>query len=141
MRLWIPSAALWWLGLYGGIGIVAMWLLRWQERKIGLDLSLRTLLRRGELGLFGLFLATSAVVDLERSNLLTQLIVANAVMLILSGLMAASEWIADYAREAEGLISQDERTWVASRKLAYLVFSMSFTTEVLLAHSAEIWRR
>lgn len=140
MRLWIPSEALWWLGLYGGMAIVAAWLLRQQERKNGLDMSPRSLLRRGELGLFGLFLAISCVIDLRRSGLLSQLIVANAAILILSGLTAASTWIGDYSRDAEGLASQDERTWVDSRKLLYLVLSISFTTEVLLEHYVEMWR-
>lgn len=98
------------------------------------------LLQRGELGLFGLFLAIPVILDLRRSSLLAQFITADALVLAVAGLMAASTWLEDYSREAEGLGGQDERTWVDSRRLLFLVFSIAFATEVLLEHSAEVWR-
>jgi len=141
MHPWIPTEALWWLALYGGCGVLVPWLLRWtQKGRNGLDTSPRKLFQRGELGLFGLFLAISAALDLQRSALPTQFIVANAVVLGVSGLMAGGAWLEDYSRWEQGLASQDERTWVDSRKLLFLVLSIAFTTEVLLAHSAEAWR-
>ena len=142
MHLWIPTEALWWLGLYAGIGTFLPWLLRWtQKSRNGLDVSPRALLQRGELGLFGFFLAISVVLDLHRSSLQSQLIVADALMLGIAGLMAASTWLEDYSRVAEGLDGQDERTWVDSRRVLFLVFSLAFTTQVLLEHSAEVWQR
>jgi len=117
------------------------WLVRWtQKGRSGLDTSPRTLFQRGELGLFGLPLAISAALDLHRSALPTQFIVANAVVLGVSGLMAGAAWLEDYSRWEQGLASQDVRTWVDSRKLLFLVFCIAFTTEVLLAHFAEAWR-
>ena len=142
MRIWIPVDAVWWLGLYGAFGILAPWLLRWtQKGRKGLDTSPRKLFQRGELGLFGLLLAISAMLDLRRSGLPGQLILANAVILGVSGLMAASAWFMDYSRAADGVGAPDERTWMDSRKLMFLVISLAFTAEVLLAHSAEAWRR
>ena len=142
MRAWIPIEALWWLGLYAAIGVLAPWLLRWTPKgRSGLDTSPRKLFQRGELGLFGLLLAISAVLDLRRSGLPTQLILANAVILGLSGLMAASAWLEDYSRVSQGLANSDQRTWVDSRKLLFLVLSIAFTTEVLLEHSVEVWQR
>jgi hypothetical protein len=142
MRVWIPTGALWWLGLYAAFGILAPLLLRWTRKgRRGLDTSPRKLFQRGELGLFGLLLAISAVLDLRRSGLTTQLILTNAVILGVSGLMAASAWLEDYSRVAQGLANPDRRTWVDSGKLLFLVVSVAFTTEVLLGHSAEVWRR
>jgi len=141
MRVWIPIDALWWLGLYGGFGVLAPWLLRWtQKGQNGLDTSHRRLFQRGELGLFGLLLAISAMLDLRGSGLATELSLANAVVLGISGLMAASVFLEDYSRVSQGLSNQDERTWVDSRKLLFLAVSIAFTTEVLLQHSAEAWR-
>lgn len=142
MHAWIPVEAAWWLGLYGGCGVLLPWLLRWtQKGRNGLDISARTLFQRGELGLFGLFLAISAVLDLQRSALPTQLVLVNAAVLACSGLMAGSAWLEDYSRLAEGLDNADKRTWTDSRKLLFLVFSVAFTTEVLVEHSVEIWLR
>ena len=142
MHAWIPTDALWWLGLYGGCGVLVPWLLRWTRQcRGGLDASPRALFQRGELGLFGLFLAISAVFDLRQAALPTEYIVANSVMLAISGLIAGYVWFEDYSRWEEGLASQDERTWIDSRKLLFLVFSIAFTSEVLLAHSAEMWSR
>jgi hypothetical protein len=81
------------------------------------------------------------MIDLHRSALPGQLILANAVILGVSGLMAASAWFMDYSRVADGLTNADQRTWVDSRRLLFLVLSIAFTTEVLLAHSAEALRR
>jgi hypothetical protein len=141
MRAWIPIDALWWLGLYAAFGMLAPFLLRWTRKgQSGLDTSPRKLFQRGELGLFGLLLAISAVLDLRRSGLASQLILINALILTCSGLMAASAWVEDYARVSQGA-NPDERTWVDSRKLLFLVVSIAFTTEVLLEHSAEVWKR
>ncbi|MGO9405209.1 MAG: hypothetical protein ACLPVW_17230 [Terriglobales bacterium] len=142
MRVWIPIGALWWLGLYAAFGVLVPWLLRWTRKgRNGLETSPRKLYRRGELGLFGLLLAISAVLDLRKSGLPTQLILTNAVILIFSGLMAASAWLEDYSRVSQGLANPDHRTWVDSRKLLFLVLSVAFTTEVLLEHTAEVWQR
>ena len=142
MRVWIPIGALLWLGLYAAFGVLAPWLLRWTRRgRSGLDTSPRKLFQRGELGLLGLFLPISTLLDLRRSGLPTQLILTNAVILVFSGLMAASAWLEDYSRVSEGLANPDNRTWVDSRKLLFLVLSVAFTTEVLLEHSAEVWQR
>jgi len=142
MQVWIPSGALWWLALYGGFGMLAPWLLRWtQAGQSGLDTSPRKLLQRGELGLFGLLLAISAVLDLRRSGLPIQLILTNAMIVVVSGLMAAATWLEDHSRDSQGLANADERTWVDSRRLLFLVFSIAFTTEVLVEHSAEVWKR
>lgn len=142
MRVWIPIGAFWWFGLYAAFGVLAPWLLRWTRKgRSGLDTSPRKLFRRGELGLFGLLLAISTVLDLRRSGLPTQLILTNAVILLFSGLMAASAWLEDYSRVLQGLANPDIRTWVDSRKLLFLVLSVAFTTEVLLEHSAEVWQR
>jgi hypothetical protein len=141
MRLWIPIGAFWWLGLYAAFGVLVPWLLRWTRKGRGLDTSHRKLFRRGELGLFGLMLAISAVLDLGKSGLPTQLILTNAVILLFTGLMAASAWLEDYSRVSQGLDNPDHRTWVDSSKLLFLVLSVAFTTEVLLEHSAEVWQR
>ena len=139
MRTWIPTDALWWLGLYGGLGVLAPWLARWSQKE--LDTSPRKLFQRGELGLFGLLLAISVMLDLRRSGLPTELILTNSLILGIMGLMSASAWLKDYSRVADGLPNRDERTWGDSRKLLFLVFCIAFTTEVLLAHFAEVWRR
>ena len=142
MRVWFPVGALWWLGLYAAFGVLAPWLLRWTRKgQSGLDTSPRKMFQRGELGLFGLLLAISTVLDLRRSDLPTQLILTNVVILLFSGLMAASAWFEDYVRVSQGLDNPDTRTWVDSRKLLFLVLSVAFTTEVLLEHSAEVWQR
>jgi hypothetical protein len=142
MHAWIPSEALWWLGLYGGCGVLLPWLLRWtQKGREGLDTSPRKLFQGGELGLFGLVLAIATVLDLQRSNWPSLLIGVNAVVVGISGLMAASAWLSDYSRMEEGLANHDERTWVDSRRLLFLVFSIAFTTQVLLTHAAEVGRR
>src|SRR5512135_2969841 len=136
MHLWIPSDSLWWLGLFGGCGVFLPWLLRWtQKGRLGLDTSPRKLFQRGELGLFGVLLAISVILDLKRSALPSAFVVANGVMLAITGLMAGSVWLEDYSRSEEGLANQDERTWTDSRRLLFLVFAIAFTTEVLLAHS------
>jgi hypothetical protein len=141
MQAWIPVEAFWWLGLYGGFGVVAYCLLLWSpKRRQGIDTSFRTLFQRGELGLFALFIAISVILDLHRSGLSVLLVGAMTTILVISGLMAASAWLED-SRVAQGIDpNQDERTWTDSRKLLFLVFSIAFTTEVLLAHSAEVWR-
>jgi hypothetical protein len=142
MHAWIPTEALWWLGLYGGCGVLLPWLLRWtQKGREGLDTSPRKLFQGGELGLFGLVLAIATVLDLQRSNWPALLIGSNAFVVGIAGLMAASAWLEDYSRMEEGLASHDERTWVDSRKLLFLVFSIAFTIQVLLTHSAEAWRQ
>ena len=142
MRIWIPVGALWWLGLYVGIGVVVPWMLRWtQKGQHGLDTHPSKLFQRGELGLFGLLLAISAILDLGRSGLPTQLILANATILMIGGLMAASAWLVDHSRSAEGLGNPDQRTWVDSRKLLFLAASLAFTTEVLLEYSRGAWQR
>lgn len=142
MRIWIPIGALWWLGLYAGFGVLAPWLLRWTRTgRSGLDTSPHKLLQRGELGLFGLLLAISGVLDLRRSGLPTQLILTNSVILAVSGLMSVSAWLGDHSRVSQGLAYADHRTWVDSRRLLFLVFSLAFTTEVLLEHSAQGWQR
>jgi len=142
MHTWIPTEALWWLGLYGGCGVVLPWLLRWtQKGREGLDTNPRKLFQGGELGLFGLVLAIATVLDLQRSHWPSLLIGTSVVVVGISGLMAASAWLSDYLRMEEGLASHDERTWVDSRRLLFLVFSIAFTTQVLLTHSAEAWRR
>ena len=141
MRAWIPVEALWWLGLYGGFALLAPWALRWTHKgRNGLDVSPRRLFQRGELGLLGLLLAISTMLDLRRSGFPPQLILATVVTLGISGLMAASAWLEDYSRGSQGL-NPDQRTWVDSRKLLFLVFSIAFTTEVLLEHSAGVWQR
>ncbi len=141
MRVWIPIGAFCWLGLYAAFGVLAPWLLRWTRRgRSGLATSPRKLFQRGELGLFGLLLAISAVLDLRRSDLPTQLVLTNAVILLFSGLMAASAWFEDYSRASQGLANPDHRTWVDSSKLLFLVLSVTFTTEVLLEHSAGVWQ-
>ena len=117
------------------------WLLRWtQKGRLGLDTSPRKLFQRGELGLFGVLLAISVILDLKRSALPSAFVVANGVMLAIAGLMAGSVWLEDYSRSEEGLANQDERTWMDSRRLLFLVFAIAFTTEVLLAHSTRGWR-
>lgn len=142
MRIWIPIGALWWLGFYAAFLVLAPWVLRWTRKgQSGLDTRPHKLLRRGELGPFGLLLAVSAVLDLRRSGLPTQLILTNAVILVVSGLMAASAWLEDHSRSSQGLANSDARTWIDSRRLLFLVFSIAFTTQVLLEHSAEVWQR
>jgi len=142
MRVWIPIGALWWVGLYAAFGVLAPWLLRWTRKgRSGLNTSPRKLFQRGELGLFGLLLAISVVLDLRKSSLPTQLILTNAVILIFSGLMAASAWLEDYSRASQGLANPDHRTWLDSRKLLFLVLSVAFTTEVLLEHSTKVWQQ
>jgi len=142
MRIWIPIEAFWWLGLYAALAALAPFVLRWtRKERVGLDTSPHALLQRGELGLFGLLLAISAVLDLRRSGFSTQLILTNAVILVVSGLMAASAWLEDNSRVSQGLPNADTRTWIDSRRLLFLVFSLAFTTEVLLEHSAEVWQR
>jgi hypothetical protein len=142
MRIWIPEGALWWLGMYASLGLLAPWLLRWTHTgRIGIDTSPKNLLQRGELGLFGLLLAISVVLDLRKAGLPTQLILTNAVVLSVSGLMAASSWLEVHARDWQGLAHSDQRTWVDSGRLLFLVFSLAFTTEVLLEHSAKVWQR
>ncbi|HEV3510463.1 MAG TPA: hypothetical protein VGS05_02090 [Candidatus Sulfotelmatobacter sp.] len=142
MHGWIPVEALWWLALYAGCGLLVPWLLRWtQLGRSGFDTRPRKLFERGELGLFGLFLAISGVLDLHRSALPGAFIVANSVVLAVTGLMAGYAWLEDFSRYEQGLSSQDERTWVDSRRLLFLVFTVTFTTQVLLAHSAEALQR
>lgn len=141
MHAWFPTEAVWWLGLYGGCGVCLPWLLRWtQKGRLGLDTTPRRLFQRGELGLFGVFLAISVILDLQRSNVPSAFGAANSVVLAIAGLMAGSVWLEDYSRSEEGLANQDERTWVDSQRLLFLVFSLAFTTEVLLAYSAGGWR-
>jgi len=138
MRPWIPIDALWWLMLYGAFGVLVPLLLRWtQKGRKGLDTSFRRLFKRGELGLFGLLLAISAMLDVRRSSLPALLMMSNFLILGAAGFMSASAWFMDYSRVADGLSNQDHRTWLDSRRLLFLVLSVAFTTEVLLAHSAQ----
>jgi hypothetical protein len=142
MGIWIPTGALWWFGLYAAFGVLAPWLLhRTRKGLSGLDTSPRKLFQHGEIGLFGLLLAISAVLDLRTSGLPTQLILTDAVILIFSGLIAVTPWLEDYSRGSQGLTNRDDRTWVDSRKLLFLVLSVAFTTEVLLEHSAKVWQQ
>lgn len=142
MHIWIPTGAVWWLGLYAAFGLLLPWMLRLTPTgRSGLETSPHRLLQRGEAGLLGLLLAISAVLDLRRSGLPTQLILTNAVILLIGGLMAAAMWLEDHSRVSLGLANSDARTWIDSRKLLFLVFSLAFTTEVLLEHSAQGWMR
>ena len=50
----------------------------------------------------------------------------------MSGIMAASVWVETYCREATNSQLDLRRSWVASRNLSLLVFSISIVTEVLL---------
>src|ERR1700693_1241128 len=86
MGIWIPTGALWWFGLYAAFGVLAPWLLHRTRKSLsGLDTSPRKLFQHGEIGLFGLLLAISAVLDLRTSGLPTQLILTDAVILLFSG--------------------------------------------------------
>jgi hypothetical protein len=139
MEMWIPTGALWWLALYASLGALSVWVIR--KDPSGFKPGPRTLLPRGELGLFGLMLTASTALDLRRSGLPTQLILSCAAVLGMVGLMAASAWREDYSRGLKGMNNSDVRTWVDSRKLLFLALSVAFTTEVLLEHSAGAWQR
>lgn len=139
MEMWIPTGALWWLALYAALGALSLFSIR--KDQSGPNAGPRTLLPRGELGLFGLMLAASTSLDLRRSGLPIQLILSCAAVLWVFGLMAASTWRENYSRGLEGMSNSDVRTWVDSRKVLFLVLSVAFTTEVLLEHAAGAWQR
>jgi hypothetical protein len=139
MEMWIPAGALWWLALYAALGALSVLVIR--KDRSGLKAVPRGLLPRGELGLLGLMLAASTALDVCRSGLPTQLILGCAAVLGVVGLMAASAWREDYSRGLKGMSNSDVRTSVDSRKLLFLVFSVAFTTEVLLEHSVGAWQR
>jgi len=90
------------------------------------------LFRRGELGLLSLLLALSVIWDLQRSGFSPPMVAVGSVLLAMSGIMAASVWVETYCREATNSQLDLRRSWVASRNLSLLVFSISIVTEVLL---------
>ncbi|HKN33697.1 MAG TPA: hypothetical protein VJX16_10695 [Terriglobales bacterium] len=135
MPEWITAKWLWWAGLYLALGVLLPWSMTrsWARRRHkDFKPTPSRLFRRGELGLLSLLLALSVIWDLQRSGFSPPMVAVGSVLLAMSGIMAASVWVETYCREATNSQLDLRRSWVASRNLSLLVFSISIVTEVLL---------
>jgi hypothetical protein len=135
MPKWIFAKWLWWAGLYLALGVFLPWsMTRSWARKHHKEFkpAPRRLFQRGELGLLSLFLALSVIWDLQRSGFSPLMVAVGSVLLAMGGIMAVSVWVETYCRDATGSHLDLRRSWVASRNLSLLVFSISIVTEILL---------
>jgi hypothetical protein len=135
MPEWITAKWLWWAGLYLALGVFLPWSMtrRWaRQHEKDFRPGPSRLFRRGELGLLSLLLALSAIWDFGRSGFSTTMVAVGSGLLAMSGIMAASVWVETYCRDATSSHLDLRRSWVASRNLSWLVFSISIVTEILL---------
>jgi hypothetical protein len=135
MPQWTSAKWLWWAGLYLALGVLLPWAMTrsWaHQHHSDCKPAPRHLFRRGELGLLSLLLALSVIWDLQGSTFSVPMVALGSVLLAMTGMMAASVWVETYCREATNSRLDWDRSWVASRNLTLLVFSVSIVTEILL---------
>ena len=141
MPSWTSLKWLLWIGLYLIPVVFVPWAIsRAWTHQHGSDLPVRPkqLFQRGELGLFGLVLASSVIWDLLQSQFMPHTIALGSVLLALSGIMAVSVWVETGCRESGEITCNPERAWRDSRNLALLVFSMAAVMEILLDRFAKV---
>ena len=132
---WTAVKWLLWIGLYLSFGILGPWVMTraWvQQHRSNMQPRLRQIFQNGELGLIGFMLAISVIWDLQKSQYMPHTVALGSVFLAMTGIMAGQVWIESYCRRATGLDFHPERAWRDSRRLALLVFSLAFVTEILL---------
>jgi hypothetical protein len=141
MTNWDSTKWLMWIGLYLIPTIFLPWALSrsWiHQHGFALQISPKQLFKRGELGLLGLVLSSSAIWNLLQSQFAPQTRALGAVTLALSGIMSLSVWVESYCRSASGTDFHPARAWRDSRALALLVFSMVAVVEMLLDRLAKV---
>jgi hypothetical protein len=141
MTTWDSAKWLMWIALYLIPTIFLPWALSrsWvHQHGAALQIGPQQLFKRGELGLFGLVLATSAIWNLLQSQFMLQTRAFGAVILALSGIMSLSVWVEGYCRQNTGTDFHPARAWRDSRALALLVFSMVGVMEILLDRLAKV---
>jgi len=141
MRDWTSLKWLFWVGLYVVPVVFLPWAIsRTWVHQHGRDLQLTPLrfYKRGELGLPSLILAISAIWNLLQSPFQHNTVALGAVILGLSGMMAAAVWVETYCRQASGTDWHPERAWRDSKSLALLVFSTAAVMQILLDRVAKV---
>jgi hypothetical protein len=132
---WTTVKWLLWIGLYLSFGILGPWVMTraWaQQHRSNMQPRLSQIFQHGELGLVSFMLAVSVIWDLQKSHYMPHTIALGSVFLAITGIMAVQVWIESYCRRSTGMDFHPERAWRDSRRLALLVFSLAFVTEILL---------
>jgi hypothetical protein len=132
---------IWWLALYGMMGVMVPWALvsAWiHQRGTAWKPTVREIFKEGELGLVGLILAASVIWDLQKSSFTFVTIAVGSILLALSGIMAANVWVETYCRKTTTTRHDPARSWRDSRNLAFLVFSIAMVAETLLDRLAKV---
>lgn len=132
---WLAAKWLLWIALYLGLGIFLPWVMTraWAHQHQSTVMpSVRQLFQHGELGLISLMLAISVIWDLQNSQYSSYTVALGSVFLAMTGIMAGCVWVEAYCRRNTGTRFTSERAWRDSRNLAFLVFSLSIVTEILL---------
>jgi hypothetical protein len=132
---------IWWLALYGMMGVMVPWALvsAWiHQRDTAWKPTVREIFKQGELGLVGLILAASVIWDLQKSSFTFVTIAVGSILLALSGIMAANVWVETYCRKTTTTRHDPARSWRDSRNLAFLVFSIAMVAETLLDRLAKV---
>jgi hypothetical protein len=141
MPSWSSLKWLLWIGLYLIPVVFLPWAIsRAWAHQHGSDLQVRPkqLFQRGELGLFGLVLASSVIWNLLQSQFTPHTIALGSVLLSVSGIMSVSVWVETYCRQSNEMVCRPGRAWRDSRNLALLVFSMAAVVEILLDRFAKV---
>lgn len=132
---WLAAKWLLWIALYLGLGIFLPWVMTraWAHQHQSTVMPrVRQLFQHGELGLISLMLAISVIWDLQNSQYSSYTVALGSVFLAMTGIMAGCVWVEAYCRWNTGTRFTSERAWRDSRNLAFLVFSLSIVTEILL---------
>lgn len=126
---------LFWIALYMVPVIFVPWAMArsWnQQRGTVARFNPRDLLKRGELGLLSLVLASSVIWDLLQSQFTAHTRALGSILLAVGGVMAVNVWVETYCRQHSGTDWHPERAWRDSRNMALLVFSMAAVVQILL---------
>ena len=132
---------LFWIALYLVPVILLPWAMAhsWNQQHDGAArFSPRDLLKRGELGLLSLVLASSVIWDLLQSQFTPHTRALASILLAVGGVMAVNVWIETYCRQHSGTDWHPERAWRDSRNMALLVFSMAAVMQILLDRFAKV---
>jgi hypothetical protein len=132
---WVPLKVVLWVGLYIIFGIfVPLLMARAWGKQHGCSVQNhpKQLFQRGELGLAGLWLAISALWNLQSSQFLPHTVALGSILFAFSGIMAGAVWIESHCRQSTGMALSGNRSWRDSRSMLFLVLSMAAVTEILL---------
>jgi hypothetical protein len=141
---WVPLKCLLWASLYLVFGIfVPFFMTRAWTHQHGANVQHhpKQLFQRGELGLAGLWLAISALWNLQTSQFLPHTVAVGSILLAFSGIMAGAVWIESYCRQSTGIVLNTNRVWRDSRNMFFLVMSMAAVTEILLDRYSKVVAR